>query len=86
MTDAELRQASQVLRWICERLDAMPEHRREALQAQAFCHLANMVVLELVEHLDNGSEPYEALCSTALGGLRFDGFTRQELAWLLLQE
>ena len=69
MNVEELIKVSEGLSWMSGRLQALPEDRKQAMQASVVCAMANLIVAELVKHLHDGVEPYEALRLTAVGGL-----------------
>ena len=69
MNADELMKVSDGLGWIVERLNELPEDKKDAVEASLYCSAARLVVMELVHHLVSGVEPYEALRRTAVGEL-----------------
>lgn len=72
MTESELRQASHVLAWICERLQALPESSPRAVQVHASCRLADRVLRAFADQLGRGEAFDDASCAAALARVRIE--------------
>lgn len=79
MDAGELADASLTLTWVVQRLAAMPDKRQDALMAALLCLCAQRVLLTLAIGLDDGTDPYDALCRAATDDIALPIPTRAEI-------
>jgi hypothetical protein len=72
MTLDELKTLDDGLAKLGERFLNLPEHGENANEIYLQFWIVRSVVKELYKNLENGVDPYEALCNTALGNTPMD--------------
>ncbi len=84
MNSKELVEVSRGLMWVAEQMAELPEEREQATRSMMVCSLAALIVNELAYHLEQGSEPYDAVLKTARGEYQLTD--EQQMLWNILAE
>jgi len=84
MNSKQLADVSRGLMWVAEQMADLPEEREQATRSMMVCSLAALIVNELAYHLDQGSEPYDAVLRTARGEYQLTD--EQQILWKILSQ
>ena len=72
MNKRQLLDAIDVLGWVGDRMGGLPEEQKAAVLARLQIQVAQSFLLELVGHMVDGVEPYDALLATVRGETPID--------------
>lgn len=71
-----LHSAIDVLNQAAENFSKMPEQNQESLMASMNLQMSSLYLVDLLQNLQNGSDPYEAYLAVAQGDTPLDEFSR----------
>lgn len=67
MNPEQIEAAAAVLEWMSEHFMSLPEERKDGVSNGLACKLVESLCLEIVLHLHEGTDPYDAFVLVARG-------------------